>query len=576
MSLSDSLSILDFARDERLMNFKPWPAQEVILRALYAMPMPPELLPLWHQMTESERPYEPRRYRAAYLVIGRQSGKNCMTTVAAGYEAICRDYAALLPGHRFAQCTVVATRLEQVRDEFISRLALDIQGSDALDPLLVKYDNKPEPGKRTSNKDQLVFTNRSIVRGMPCSAKAVRGASTFMGVFDEACHYSRELGSARGDLEVVRAVRPSMRVFKNVGLGLEIYITTPQAKEGVVWEAYDKREERRDWQLTMRVPTWLMDPNWNESEMAIERETDPLGFAIEYGAEFAEMIAGLFLREEVDAVLHRRGPYPAAPGKVYWGRIDPAFVRDRFGIGVGHADGDWCKVDHLEAVSPPKGAAINLQAVLERIRQLHQSYGVRKWITDQYAGEPIAQLLRGSGIPVEVQPWGSGYKHTIYSTFVQKVRAQRIDMPWSAILDRELIRLQQRTGKSGNVTIGHPAASGETDDLADVCAGLAQDCARGAEEVERGDMLTRGHCRRCLRPLPRRAGRAALYCRECRAGVTREQNRIRQARRRARRRCRECHGRLTRYSRGGYCVRCLRAAAERIASIGQPLQENLY
>jgi nucleotidyltransferase/DNA polymerase involved in DNA repair len=31
----------------------------------------------------------------------------------------------------------------------------------------------------------------------------------------------------------------------------------------------------------------------------------------------------------------------------------------------------------------------------------------------------------------------------------------------------QLIRLQQRTGKSGNVTIGHPAASGETDDLAD-------------------------------------------------------------------------------------------------------------
>jgi hypothetical protein len=170
--------------------------------------------------------------------------------------------------------------------------------------------------------------------------------------------------------------------------------------------------------------------------------------------------------------------YPASAGEIEW-------KRDRFGIGVGHAEGDWCRVDHLEAVEPPKGQAINLQAVLERIRALHKSYGVRKWITDQYAGEPIAQLLRVSGIPVEVQPWGSGYKHTIYITFVQKVRSQRIDMPWSAILDRELIRLQQRTGKSGTVTIGHPAASGETDDLADVCAGLSQDCASQPAGVRR-------------------------------------------------------------------------------------------
>lgn len=34
-------------------------------------------------------------------------------------------------------------------------------------------------------------------------------------------------------------------------------------------------------------------------------------------------------------------------------------------------------------------------------------------------------------------------------------------------------------------------------------------------------------CQRCLRALPARAGRAALYCRECRAVVRREQTRER-------------------------------------------------
>jgi len=368
-------------------------------------------------------------------------------------------------------------RLEQVRDEYISRLALDLAASDVLAPYVVQYDNRPEAGKRSSNKDQLVFTTRQIIRGMPCSAKAVRGMTAFGAIFDEPCHYSRELGSVRGDAEVYRAVLPALRVFRNIGLGWDLSISSPQAKEGTVWEAYDQREARRDWQLTMRAPTWLIDPGWSDAQMAVERERDPLGFAIEYGAEFAEMIAGLFTREEVDAVLTRRGPSPPVAGRVYWGRVDPAFVRDRFGIGVGHAEGEWFRADWLKAVEPPKGGAVNLQAVLEQIRQVHVEYKVRRWITDQYAGEPIAQLMRAAGIPVEVQAWSAGYKQTIYSTFVSKVRARRAEMPWSAVLDRELIRLQQRTSKSGSVTIGHPAASGETDDLADVCAGLAHDCA---------------------------------------------------------------------------------------------------
>lgn len=485
MPLSDKLSILDWFADERLLGFPLWPAQECAVRALYGLDMPERLVSYWHQLTESDRPYVPRRYQTAVWIFGRQSGKNCITTGVVGYEAACRDYAERLPGQRFAQATVVATRLEQARDEFISRLANDLLAKPALEPLVVKYDNYPTPGKRTSSKDQVVFTNRSIVKGLPCSAKAVRGPSSFLAVYDECAHYSRELGSARGDLEVMRAVRPSLRVFRNMGLGMEILITTPQAKEGQVWEAYDKREERRDWQLTMRAPTWLVDPGWNEAEMRAQRESDPLGYAIEYGAEFAEMIAGLLTREEVDAALSRRPAIPPVAGRVYWGRIDPAFVRDRFGIGVGHAEGDWCRVDWLKAVEPPKGRAIDLGAVLEQIRQVHRDYGVRKWRTDQYAGEPIAQLLRSAGIPVEVEPWGSGYKHRIYSTFVSKVRARRFEAPWSEILDRELIRLQQRTGKSGTVTIGHPASSGETDDLADVCAGLAHDCASQPAGVRR-------------------------------------------------------------------------------------------
>jgi hypothetical protein len=419
----------------------------------------------------------PRRYTDVYLVVGRQSGKNCMSTVVAGYEAICRDYASLLPGHRYAQCTVVATRLEQVRDEFISRLALDLEGSDVLRDRMVRYDNKPEPGRRTSNKDQIVFTNRSLVRGMPCSARAVRGPSAYLSIFDEACHYSRETGSIRGDLEVYRAVRPSMRVFKQAGLAREMTITTPQAKEGVVWDAYEKRDERRDWQLTIRAPSWVMDPNWSWDIWRTEQEKDPLGFAIEYGAEFADMISGAFTREEVDRALDKDRPasLPPVAGRTHFGAIDPAFTSDRFGIGVGHKQEPHVVADHLEAIAPPKGGAVQLSQVLDRMKYLQARYGVRRWQTDQYAGEPIAQAARAAGMLVEVQPWGSGYKRKIYSTFFALMKQGNFKAPWSPVLERELVRLQVRQSPSG-ASVGHPAGAGETDDLADVCAVLSDVC----------------------------------------------------------------------------------------------------
>lgn len=74
-------------------------------------------------------------------------------------------------------------------------------------------------------------------------------------------------------------------------------------------------------------------------------------------------------------------------------------------------------------------------------------------------------------------------------------------------------------------------------------------------------------CLRCHAPAVGRSN-AAAYCERCRREVRREQKRVCERRRRARRRCRGCRGRLTRYTRGGYCARCLEAAARRVISMG--------
>ncbi len=471
------LGIVDFCRDERLLNFRPWPAQEMALRALFGEEMPPELLPLWHQMAETEDLYVPRRYRSAVWIWGRQSGKNECSGAAAGYVGSVEDPARHLRRGRYAQCTVVATRQEQARDEFIARLYDDLSASEALSRELVEYDGRAGGDSRKCNKDQIVFRNRSLIKAYPCTARSVRGPSCYMWVGDEIAHWARVAGSIRADTQVIRAVRPSLRIFRNLGLARDLWITTPQAKEGEAYGAYEAREARREWQLTLHAPTWIIDPGWNWDEMRIEQEIDPEGFAIEYGAAFAEMIEGVFTREEVDAALVRRAPLPPDSSRLYWGRIDPAFIRDRFGLGVGHREGTRTRVDWALALSPPKGGAVSMREALDRVEAEHNRYRPRHWTVDQYAGEPIAQELKSRGIPVRVVPWTAGYKKTIYSTFTAQVRAGDFEAPWSEVAEREMIRLQRRVMKSGIVSIGHPAGSGESDDLADVFAGLAHDCA---------------------------------------------------------------------------------------------------
>jgi len=470
------IDIIRYCRDERLLGFDLWPAQECMLRAAFGLEMPPELVPLWHQLAETDRPYEPRRYSQIVWAVGRQSGKSRLVRAAAGYQGLVEDPAQHLAETEYAMVPVVATSQGQARRVCVAPLTRELLASPALAREVVRDDNRARDGAEYTSVDQVVFRNRTLVHAVPCNSRAARGYPAPAIVFEEIAHYARETGSTRADVEVMRAVMPSLRVFRNLGKSRVWMISSPQARDGAFHEAYARREERREWQLTMRAPTWAIDPAWDPAQWASEREADPLGFAIEYGAEFAEMIEGLFFREDVDAALARRGPLPPEASRVYWGRIDPAFVRDRFGVGVGHREGEHCRVDLLEAVAPPAGGAVDLAGVLRLVERLHREYRPRKWRTDQYAGEPIAQLLRAKGIPVEVQPWGAGYKKTIYSTFVSLVKRRRFEAPWSALADRELIRLQQRVSKSGQVTIGHPAGSGESDDLADVCAGLAHDC----------------------------------------------------------------------------------------------------
>jgi len=480
------LDVIKFCEDPRLLNFRPWPVQEVILRAQFGLEMPERLLPLWKEIVLPRGiPYRPRWYTQLVLAIGRRGGKTRITRAAKAYEAIEHNPAQYVPASEHCILPIVATSQGIARDVFVATALRELKQSKALRAQIVWDDYKVRHGREVTNRDQIVFKNRTILRAFPCTSTAVLGYEGASPTYDEIAKYSLETSSPRGDLEVMRNLQPVTLNLTNRGVSQVSMISSVRAKEGQFFEAVSKAEQRIDWQLTILCPSWVANPNWNWDVMRQEQERDPLGFSMEYGSEFAEQVEGLFTVEQINRALVDRGPLLPIPGVVYWGRVDPAFVGDNFGLGVGHAEGETTRIDALEAIEPPKKGAISVEKVLDRWEALHKQYRVRKWRIDQYAGEVLAQAARARGIPVDVEPWSQGYKKTIYSTLTSQMRSGHFEAAEHPILRRELLRLQQRTTKSGQVSIGHPPGRGETDDLADVSAGLSHDCATGRRTGKR-------------------------------------------------------------------------------------------
>src|SRR5262249_47495605 len=126
----------------------------------------------------------------------------------------------------------------------------------------------------------------------------VRGYSIVCALLDEVAFWKSDMTSVP-DAEVLAAIKPAMATIPGA---LLLAASSPYARRGVLWKAYQKHYGKDTATLCWKAPTIVMNPVVPEEIITAAYEDDPASASAEYGAEFRSDIEGYVSREVVDAV----------------------------------------------------------------------------------------------------------------------------------------------------------------------------------------------------------------------------------------------------------------------------------
>jgi hypothetical protein len=438
--------IIEAVSDHRLIGDALSKAQVTALKALYGEPLTDDELALYRLATEREA-YLPREYREASYICGRRSGKSSkLAGSIAVYEAVFRQHN-LARGER-GHVVVIATTTKQaavVYDYILARL----EGSPTLRRLIAG-----EP-----RADEVELTNGITISVWPCSFRSIRGISIVCGICDEIAFWKDATTNANPASEVLKAIRPAMATFPTAKL---IKISSPFAKQGVIWEDFQARHKRDDL-LVWRLDSATMNPSLDHNFLAEEQRRDPEFFAREYLAEFWESASGFLPPEMVDAAIVP-GRYELAPNPdcFYSAAIDVAFRSDNFGFSLVARTPDGRIVQNvLRCWRGSRSRPVNMTSTVEEIVAILRRYGVTRIAGDQHCAEPIRQALATHGVEF-IQRTTLGNRAQVMNTLRTLVTSGQIELLDDPAQTAELKSLEQIVTGSGSMRV-EASGSGKDD-----------------------------------------------------------------------------------------------------------------
>lgn len=448
-----SATILEAITDDRLIGDTVSLAQGAALNALYGQPLTHDELTVYRLATEREL-YTPREYREADFICGRRSGKSSkLAANIAVYESVFRKHA-LAPGER-GHVVVIATTQRQasvVFDYILARL----EDSPTLRHLI-----QGEP-----RADEVDLTNGITIAVWPCNFRSIRGLSIVCAICDEIAFWRDTESGANPAGEVLKAIRPAMATFPAAKL---VKISSPYAKQGVVWDDFQARHKRDDL-LVWRLDSATMNPTLDRDFLAAEEQRDADFFRREYLAEFWESASGFLPPELVDAAVVP-GRYELAQGDGFMAAaLDAAFRGDNFAFSAVRRTEDG---RILQAVNRlwrgSRAKPVNLAATVEQIVADLRRFGIQRIAGDQHCAEPIRQALAAQCIEF-VQRTTLGNRSQCFNTLRTLVASGQIELLDDPAQTAELKSLEQVVTASGSVRI---EASGSGHDDRAVALALA-------------------------------------------------------------------------------------------------------
>ncbi len=446
--------ILETITDERLIGDTVSPAQAVALKVLYGEPLTDDELVIYRVATDREA-YAPREYREALYCCGRRSGKSSkLAGNVAIFEAVFRKHN-LARGER-GHVVVIASTQRQASVEFNYILAR-LEGSPTLRRLI----------QGEARADEVDLTNGITIAVWPCNFRSIRGLSIVCCIASEIAFWRDVQSGANPASEVLKAIRPAMATFPTAKL---VKITSPYAKQGVVWEDFQARHKRDDL-LVWRLDSASMNPSLDRDFLAAEERRDPDYFRREYLAEFWESASCYLPPEMVDAAVvpGRHEMLPNAHA-FYTAALDSGFRGDNFAFAVVFRTTENRIIQAaLRCWRGSRSKPVNLAATIEEIVSILRQFGITRIAGDQHCAEPIRQALAAQGIDF-VQRTTLGNRSQCFNTFRTLVTSGQIELLDDPAQTAELKSLEQIVTASGSVRV---EASGSGHDDRAVALALA-------------------------------------------------------------------------------------------------------
>jgi hypothetical protein len=161
---------------------------------------------------------------------------------------------------------------------------------------------------------------------------------------------------------------------------------------------------------------------------------------------------------------------PPVEGVRYTVAIDPGFVHDRFGLVIGHKEGDVTVVDRLASWAGSRGSPVQVDPTLDAIADLARIYNAGEIVSDQFAAQPLVQALQAKGCRVRAEAWNSENKVQALQLLRRGLYQNRLVLPRHSGLVEELCGLEIRQSPGGRARVA--AAGSGKDDLATSLMGL--------------------------------------------------------------------------------------------------------
>ena len=328
---STPVTILDAIRDPRLFSpwFQPpknWATWQVVLKALFGLPMTPREVDVFSRFTgRTTPPTSPAR--EAWLIVGRRGGKSRIAALIAIFLACFRNYTHILaPGEKGVVMVLAADRKQ-------ARVILGY--------VRALLDEVPMLASMVAHRsaEAIHLTNRITIEVHTANYRAVRGYTVVAAILDEVAFWYGE-ESLNPDTEILTALRPAMLTVREP---LLLGISSPYARRGVLWEAYRNHfGQDGDEVLVWQAATRDMNPSIPERFVARQVEKDPTSARAEYLAEFRTDIESFLSRETIEAcVTPGRIEVPPISGVRHVGFVDLSGAADHaMALAIAHEAGD--------------------------------------------------------------------------------------------------------------------------------------------------------------------------------------------------------------------------------------------